>query len=364
MTALVPVLALLQTAVSTARIYRPFAFVEPLRPLVEDLIQQARTRSPRIPRAPKRQRRCSKRCIAAQRDAYPADERLSDEDISGNLLTLLLAGEDTTSNTLAWMLHYAAHEPEVQRRLHEESEAVFAGDAKLAPALRGRGQASASPPRSRQETLRLRSAAPLHFYETIYDVALGDIAVPAGHAGVLVDALLRRVREQLRQRRSLFSLSAGSTHAGEAPGHNPRAALAFGGGQCSCPGRSLALFESAMVISMVARNFRLEPQSGRDSVEERFDFTMAPHGLRVRFHARRQPDRHRPSRLLRVFDLPDVVFVHELHAHVLAVRHGGVVADDLDRVVEVLAQVAQHALDSSRCSPDQACSMRSVVMPS
>ena len=52
---------------------------------------------------------------------------MNDRDIAGNVTTMLLAGEDTTANTLAWMIHLLHRNPETLRRAQEEVRRV-AGD--------------------------------------------------------------------------------------------------------------------------------------------------------------------------------------------------------------------------------------------
>lgn len=45
---------------------------------------------------------------------------LTDLEIRDEVLTLLMAGHETTATTLAWALHHISHAPLVQERLHEE----------------------------------------------------------------------------------------------------------------------------------------------------------------------------------------------------------------------------------------------------
>lgn len=229
--------------------------------------------------------------VAAQDEDDPAS-RLSDDDVSGNVLTLLLAGEDTTSNTLSWVLHYLAHEPEVQRRLAQEAREVL-GDATLPIAHEQVPQLKVAMAVV-HETLRMRAAAPLLFFEPMQDVefatSAGTIAVPSGtwiftlprYCGML-DAHFHHADRFDPDRWLQPSQPSQDTSA---RAHNPRAALAFGGGPRTCPGRSLALFECAMVASMVARNFEVLPATPREAVEEVFDFTMYPSGLKVFFKER------------------------------------------------------------------------------
>lgn len=218
------------------------------------------------------------------RDADDPRARLSEHEVLGNVITLLFAGEDTTSDTMAWMLYYMALRPDVQARMQAEVDAELGAvevpaSPEAAQRLRYVGAVG-------QEALRLRSAAPVIFLEACADTALGPLSLRQGDRLVL---LTRRVA--LKQ----GSFSAPEAFSperwlGEGPAregtHEPRAALAFGSGPRVCPGRTLALVEAAMVGAMVARWFEVSLVDPRARVEEELGFTMKPKGLRVRFRER------------------------------------------------------------------------------
>ena len=48
------------------------------------------------------------------------DSGLGDKQVVGNVLTMLLAGEDTTANTLAWMIHLLHRHPQALQRVQQE----------------------------------------------------------------------------------------------------------------------------------------------------------------------------------------------------------------------------------------------------
>lgn len=57
--------------------------------------------------------------------AQETEGTFSDEEIMGNVLTLLLAGEDTTSHSMAWTIWSLARRPAIQAKWAEEAQDVL-----------------------------------------------------------------------------------------------------------------------------------------------------------------------------------------------------------------------------------------------
>jgi cytochrome P450 len=227
------------------------------------------------------------------------ESRMNDDEVAANVATFLLAGEDTTAHTLAWALHYVAHRPEVRKKAQLEADTVL-GDAEVAGSFDDVSKLRYITAII-HESLRLRAVLPVQFMEASSDVTLGDVHVPAG-TGLFL--LTRRCAlsasnfadpERFDPERWL--------EVADCPvrTHKPRASFAFGGGPRTCPGRALALIECALVLSMVLRKFEIQAASEEHAVSERFDFTMQPVGVHVRFAPRSQhaqltaPDGVRPK---------------------------------------------------------------------
>ncbi|HSW12052.1 MAG TPA: cytochrome P450 [Solimonas sp.] len=191
----------------------------------------------------------------------------SDNDIFSNALGTLVAGEDTTAMTLAWMMYFLAGNPQAQERLHAE---VVAGGAEY-PFLEA----------VMNETFRLKPVAPVFFLHANVDVELGGCAVPKGTDLVLVtrpgawdEAEFPGGRE-FRPERWMEPQANYVT----------RAPLPFGHGPRLCPGRNLAQLEIRTVAAMLARHFRIRLADARPVIEN-FAFTMAPKDLGIVFEAR------------------------------------------------------------------------------
>ena len=208
----------------------------------------------------------------------------SDEDIVANVFTLLLAGEDTTANTLAWAMKLFIDHPAAFAAVQAEVDAALGAET-LAPnhtCLDDLPQLEAFA----NETMRLRPVAPLIIFEAREDTVLGGVELPKGASVIL---LTRR----LATRPEHFGDPAQFNPARWLPGarqdtcpHNPRAFVPFGGGPRFCPGRNLALLEIRMVLAMVCRNFDLTLANPERPVREDFSFTTGPADLEVHFTRR------------------------------------------------------------------------------
>ena len=54
----------------------------------------------------------------------------TDAEIAGTVITMLLAGQETTASTMSWMVHCLIEHPEVQARMREEADRV-SGDGRV-----------------------------------------------------------------------------------------------------------------------------------------------------------------------------------------------------------------------------------------
>lgn len=210
------------------------------------------------------------------------DAAFSDEEIYGNALTLLLAGEDTTANTLAWMTHFMIENPGMQRRMRREALDT-AGPSGLLNDLKDAEQLEYIEA-VMHETMRLKPVAPLLFMEALEDTEIAGLAIPKGMPIFLVTmySALRDEHfgdaDEFRPERWIEA----KTNPTGCP-HNARAFVPFGAGPRFCPGRQLALAEIKTVMAMVCANFEIEKAKNPQPVSELFSFAMMPQGLRVRF---------------------------------------------------------------------------------
>ena len=210
---------------------------------------------------------------------------LSDADVQANIITLLLAGEDTTAHTLAWTLHHLALHPQWQDRLHARALAVL-GEHAVCPTLEALAQLHEFEACATEAT-RLRPVVPLFFMETRAAVDLGGVRLPPGMPVIsvmrppMLDERHFAQASQFRPERWLTGPAA--AHPGATgPAHDSRAYAQFGAGPRVCPGRHLAGTEIRLVLSMLMRHFRIEHAVDPASIQERNAFTMAPDRMPLR----------------------------------------------------------------------------------
>ncbi len=270
--------------VAPFRYWRALPFVERdfqaalggVRAVMLELVAEARGRIAGRPPGETKPRTLLEAMILA-RDDEEAKEPLSDEEIYANVITLLLAGEDTTANTLAWMLHYLATRFDVQATARSEVLARVHGEVATTSELRELPYVDALA----LETLRLRSPAPQILLEARRDVVIEGAAIPAGTAVVLLTRYVGMNPEHFgdptRFRPERWMPDAPS----DTRPHQPRLMLAFGGGPRVCPGRGLALMECALLTSAVLRRFELRSAAPEWDVREVTAFTTQPSGVRV-----------------------------------------------------------------------------------
>jgi len=246
-----------------------------LQRAVADFIAQARARMDADPGLRTRPTNLIEAMIAA-RDTEGSG--LTDEDVAGNVLTMLLAGEDTTANTLAWMIYLLHRHPEALRRAREEVSGI---------SLEKYEEVSALPfvDACMNETMRLKPVAPIIMLEPARDTVIGGIQVPAGQ---LVMCLMRAGPTDEKHFPDARAFDPARWLSGASASSAKRVAMPFGAGPRLCPGRYLAMLEMKMVMTMLLAGFEIEGVATPDGGEaqEHLAFTMYPVGLRLRVRAR------------------------------------------------------------------------------
>jgi len=249
--------------------------LEALQRAVADFIAQARRRMEADPALREKPTNLIEAMIAARDNP---DSGLGDSDVAGNVLTMLLAGEDTTANTLAWLISLLERHPEALARARDEVRKINLAKYEEVAALPFVDACI-------NETMRLKPVAPIIMLQPTRDTAVAGIEVPKG---TLLMCLMRAGATDERRFPDAQAFDPGRWLSGGSAASPKRVTMPFGAGPRLCPGRYLAMLEMKMVMAMLFGGFDIERVTTPDGGEakEHLAFTMAPVGLRLTLAAR------------------------------------------------------------------------------
>jgi cytochrome P450 len=195
---------------------------------------------------------------------------MSSEELHDELMTLLVAGHETTASELAWAFERLVREPAVVRRLTDEIDAGD-GDDYLTATI--------------QETLRRRPVLPNAAPRLVKQpVEVGGWEYPAGACLVANAYLVHHDPEiypdpyAFRPERFLDSPPGTYTW------------IPFGGGRRRCLGASFALLEMKLVLRAVLSQADVEPGGDGLELSRRRSITLSPrHGAMTILRDRARP---------------------------------------------------------------------------
>jgi cytochrome P450 family 135 len=179
---------------------------------------------------------------------------MDDRELRDQLMTLLMAGHETTATALAWAFDLLFREPAALARLRAE---VAAGEHQYLDAVI-------------DETLRLRPVVPFVGRELRSPMELGGYALPVGTVVMPAIYLTHTSADvfpdpyAFRPERFL------------ADGPETYSWIPFGGGTRRCLGGAFAEFEMRVVLSTVLRRAELRPATDRSEEIVRRNVTLSP----------------------------------------------------------------------------------------
>ncbi len=198
-------------------------------------------------------------------------EPMGDHELRDELMTMLVAGHETTATSLAWTFERLVRHPDVLARLLAEIEAGE-DDAYLDAVIK--------------ETLRLRPILPIVARKLSRDVQLGGYELPEGFVVAPCIYLTHRRADvypdpdAFRPERFLERPADGYSW------------LPFGGGVRRCLGAAFATYELKVVLRTILPQVRLRADVAGDEEVVRGGITFVPrHGARVVLAERVRPAR-------------------------------------------------------------------------
>jgi cytochrome P450 len=212
----------------------------------------------------------------------PDGSPFTDTEIADEVSTFMLAGHETTANTLSWSLALLAAYPAARSRLEHEVDSALGGrEPTAADAARLEWTTAVV-----AEALRLYPPAWTIERDAIAGDDVAGVPVPAGSLVAIPPYLVHRHRE-------FWPDPAGFDPARFCPDtrNNPArqhryAYIPFGGGRRACVGQSFAELETVLVLASITQRFRLE-LTASGIPQPRANVTLRPGpGLRMRLSRR------------------------------------------------------------------------------
>ncbi|HEY4899709.1 MAG TPA: cytochrome P450 [Terriglobales bacterium] len=204
---------------------------------------------------------------------------MTDQQIRDEVMTMLLAGHETTALALSWAWFLLASHPDAQAKLQDEVDRVLTGRLPTAADV---GQLTYTNDVVR-ETMRLYPPAWVITRMAAEQVEIGGYVVPAG-SNVIVSPWVTHRDARFFPRPDQFDPERWSAEH-EQP--TPKFAyFPFGGGPRVCIGNSFALMEAAILLAAVAQRFQISLVPGQ-TVEPLASITLRPKsGVRVQLRRR------------------------------------------------------------------------------
>jgi len=219
--------------------------------------------------------------LMSARDTEGDGSGMTDQQLRDEVMTLVLAGHETTANALAWTFWYLAQHPEVDARLAEEVRSVCPdrppamADLPLLPYTRA----------VFSESMRLRPPAYATSREVLTPIELGGHTIPVG-AQIAVSPWVTHRDPRWWHEPLRFDPDRWLAPRSE-PLHK-HAYFPFGGGTRLCIGEQFAWTEGILLIASLARHWRFHLTVPADSIRPQPAVTLRPSpGVPVRLERRR-----------------------------------------------------------------------------
>lgn len=205
-------------------------------------------------------------------------EGMSDRQLRDEVLTLLLAGHETTGAALCWTLHLLSKNPDAERRLVDEAAAVLGGRAPAMDDFMKLAYAH----RVVQESMRLYPPAWAFTRAALKADTIDGYAVPKGAIVVVSTWVNHRLPEFWDEPEKFDPDRFLPERSASRPTY---AYFPFGGGPHSCIGMHLSMLEVLLGTVLISRRWRMEPTGPEVHPEPRISLLPRP-AMRMVLRAR------------------------------------------------------------------------------
>ena len=207
---------------------------------------------------------------------YSDGEGMSDELVLSESMQLLVAGHETSSNALSWLLYLLSSRPDCLERLRREFDSVLSGEPLTyshVPKLEFAAQVV-------QEGLRLYPPFWMVDRMALSDDRAGDVVIPRGTTVVV---FVYGVHHSSRYWENPECFDPERFAKANEKLHTPFTWLPFGAGPRGCIGGNYATLQIFMILSVLLGKYELELVPGQ-TIEARPMVILRPkHGIRMNF---------------------------------------------------------------------------------
>ncbi len=206
-------------------------------------------------------------------------ELLNDEELRDEVMTVFIAGHETTANAMSWLWAILSQQPDIREKVELEVDEVL---GKKKPTAADFPNLSYSL-KVFKETLRLYPPVPILPRRIEADDVLGNYKVKGG-GEVFFSAYLLHRHPDFWENPETFDPNRFERET-ERKQH-PFAYLPFGGGPRICLGNSFAMMEAVFIVAMTTQRFRLNLVSDKPIVPLISLTTRPKGGVQVRLERR------------------------------------------------------------------------------
>lgn len=197
-------------------------------------------------------------------------ERMSDQQVRDEVLTLLFAGHETTANALTWAWYLLSQHPEVERRLRAELDEVLGNQM---PSLEHLARLPYTHMVT-EETLRLYPPGAMLMRRAIAEDVINGYTIPVGSLVFLSPYVTHR-HPAYWDEPEVFNPERFRPE--RAATRHRYAYFPFGGAPHLCIGNHFAMMEAQLVLATIAQHYRLPLVAGQH-VEPQVVTTISPRG--------------------------------------------------------------------------------------
>lgn len=214
--------------------------------------------------------------LIAARDAEGDGGGMSDQQLRDEVVTLLMAGHETTANALTWSWHLLSQHPEVEAKLHAELATVLGGALPTPDHLPRLTYTRAV----MAESMRLRPPAWTLERNAEEDVEIGGFTIRRGTTILMPQYLVHRDRRWWGDDADRFDPDRWS--AAQQASRPKFSYFPFGAGTRICVAEHFAWMEGTLVLAAIAQRWRMRYEEAAPPVLEPL-VTLRPRGgLRMR----------------------------------------------------------------------------------